>query len=76
MSEETETVTVNINIPEGIMRFLKDIIPSTSYESVEEYLADAVVSRVEGDIDGDVFAPTIKNVAERYNLKEEFEIKE
>jgi len=73
---EKELVEVTVKVPKGIMQFLNDIIPSTEYDSVDEYLEEAVRSRVEGDIEGDAFNPTLKAVAERYNLKEEFEVKE
>jgi len=74
---EKETVKVTVNaVPKGIMKFLNDIIPATNYDSVQSYLTDAIISRVEADIDGGVFNPTVKKVAERYGLKEEFEIKD
>ena len=69
-----ESVEVTVKVPKGIMQFLNDIIPVSKYGSVEEYLTEAVISRVEGDIDGDVFTPTVKSVAEKYDLKEEFEV--
>jgi hypothetical protein len=71
-----KTVSVTLEIPEGLMQFLKDIVPSTEYESVKDYLEDAVISKVAGDIEGEYFNPTLKNVAKKYNLKEEFDIKE
>ena len=71
-----KTVTVTLEIPEGLMKFLEDIVPSTDFESEKEYLEDAVISKVEGDIDGDFFRPTLKNVAKKYGLKEEFEVKD
>lgn len=71
-----KTVTVTLEIPEGLMKFLEDIVPSTDYESVKEYLEDAIIAKVSGDIDGDFFRPTLKNVAEKYGLKEEFEVKD
>ena len=58
------------------MQFLNDIIPSTNYDSVQEYLEDAIIGRVQGDIEGDMFNPTLKAVAERYGLKEEFGIED
>jgi len=73
---EKKYVEVTVKVPEGIMQFLNDIMPSTNYDSVQEYLKDAIISRVEADIDGDMFNPTVKAVAERYNLKEEFDIKD
>jgi hypothetical protein len=77
MSEtKTELVEVTVKVPKGIMQFLTDIIQASNYDSVDEYLTDAIISRVEGDIDGDVFNPTLKSVAKRYNLKEEFDIKD
>jgi hypothetical protein len=71
-----ETVEVTVKVPKGIMQFLNDIIPASKYDSVDEYLTDAIISRVEGDIDADVFYPTVKSVAERYGLKEEFDIED
>jgi len=73
---EKKYVEVTVNVPEGIMQFLNDIMPSTNYDSVQEYLEDAIISKVEADIDGDMFNPTVKAVAERHNLKEEFDIKD
>jgi hypothetical protein len=73
---EKKYVEVTVKVPEGIMQFLKDIIPSTNYDSVQEYLKDTIISRVEADIDGDIFNPTVKAVAERYGLKEEFGIED
>ena len=73
---EKKYVEVTVNVPEGIMQFLNDIIPASNYDSVQEYLEDAIINKVEGDIDGDIFNPTLKAVAERYNLKEEFDIKD
>ena len=75
-SSEKESVKVTVNVPKGIMQFLNDIIPVSNYDSVQSYLTDAIISRVEADIDGDVFNPTVKAVAERYGLKEEFGIKD
>ena len=72
---EKKYVEVTVNVPEGIMQFLNDIIPASNYDSVQEYLEDAIISKVEGDIDGDMFNPTVKAVAERFNLKVEFDIK-
>jgi hypothetical protein len=68
---ETEDVTVKV--PKGIMQFLEDIIPSTTYDSVQHYLEDAIISRIEGDIDGDVFNPTLKRVVNRYKLEGVFD---
>jgi len=73
---EKELVEVTIKVPKGIMQFLNDIIPVTNYDSIQEYLKDAIISRVEGDIDANIFYPDVKRVAERYDLKEEFDIKE
>ena len=73
---EKKLVEVTLKVPEGIMQFLNDIIPLTNYDSVQEYLKYAIISRVEGDIDADIFYPTVKAVAERYDLKEEFDIKD
>jgi len=73
---EKEIVEVTVKVPKGIMQFLNDIIPITYYDSVQSYLKDAIISRVEGDIDASVFYPTVKAVAERYGLKEEFDIKD
>jgi hypothetical protein len=73
---EKETVEVTVKVPKGIVQFLNDIIPVSKYDSLQEYLTEAIVSRVEGDIDADVFSPTVKSVAIKYSLKEEFEIKD
>ena len=73
---KTETIEVTLKVPKGIMQFLNDIIPSTNYDSLHEYLEDAIISRVQADIEGDMFNPTLKAVAERYGLKEEFDIKD
>ena len=67
-----KTVTVTVNVPEGIMQFLNDIIPSTEFVSVKEYLEDAIVSRVQSDIENDCFNPILKKVTERYKLEEIF----
>ena len=64
-----ETVEITIKVPKGITRFLEDIIPSTEFESVQEYLEEAVSSRVEGDIENDMFNPKLKEVTKRYNLE-------
>ena len=71
-----KTVSVTLEVPEGLMKFLEDIVPSTNYESVKEYLEDAMVDRVRADIEGEQFNPTVKSVAEKYGLKEEFEVKD
>jgi len=81
MSEkETETkkesVQVTVKVPKGIIQFLNDIIPASKYDSLQEYLEDAIINKVEGDIDGEIFNPTLKAVAEKYGLKEEFDIKD
>ena len=68
----TKTVTVTVNVPEGIMQFLNDIIPSTEFVSVKEYLEDAIVGRVQSDIENDSFNPILKKVTERYKLEEIF----
>jgi len=73
---EKEPVEVTVKVPKGIMQFLNNIIPSTEYDSIDEYLEDAIVGRVQADIEGDIFNPTLKAVAERYDLKEEFEVKD
>ena len=67
-----KTTTATINIPEGIMQFLNDIIPSTEFVSVKEYLEGAVVSRVQSDIENDCFNPKLKEVTERYTLEDVF----
>jgi len=71
-----ELVEVTVKVPKGIMQFLNDIIPSTNYDNIQEYLEDAIIGRVQADIEGDTFNPTLKAVAERYDLKEEFEVKD
>jgi hypothetical protein len=71
-----KTVAVTLEVPEGLMQFLEDIVPSTEFETVQDYLKDAVIAKVAGDIEGEYFNPTLKNVAKKYNLKEEFDIKE
>jgi len=68
MSEQ-KSMKVTVNVPKGIMKFLEDIIPSTDFESVTEYLEDAVRGRVESDIEGDMFNPKLKVVTERYGLE-------
>jgi len=68
-NKKIETVEVTLNVPKGILQFLKDIIPSTNYDSVQEYLEDCIVSRIEGDVDADIFSPKIKQMVKRYNLK-------
>ena len=73
---EKELVEVTVKVPKGIIAFLNDIIPASKYDSIQEYLKDAIISRVEGDIDADIFSPSVKGVAEKYNLKEEFDIKD
>ena len=73
---ETKYMEVTVKVAKGIMEFLNDIIPSTNYDSVQEYLEDAVVGRVQADIEGDMFNPTLKDVTKRYDLKEEFEVKD
>ena len=71
-----ETVEVTVKVPEGLMQFLNDIIPASNYDSIPDYLTDAIISRVEGDIDAGIFVLSVKAVAKRYNLKEEFNIKD
>jgi len=66
---ETETVKVTVRVPKGIMQFLNEIIPSTEYDSVQEYLEDVIIGRVEADIAGDMFNPTLKKEIERYKLE-------
>ena len=73
---ETELVEVTFKVPKGIIQFLNDIIPTSKYDNIQEYLKEAIISRVEGDIDADIFSPSVKGVAEKYDLKEEFEIKD
>ena len=73
---EKETVEVTVNLPKGLIQFLEDIIPSTDYENVKNYLEDAIISKVEGDIEGDIFNPNLKSVAEKYDLKEVFAVKD
>jgi len=73
---EKELVEVTVKVPKGIIQFLNDIIPTSKYDNIQEYLKDAIISRVEGDIDADIFSPSVKGVAEKYDLKEEFEIKD
>ena len=68
-TEAYETVKVTIEVPKGIMQFLKDIIPSTEYEDVQKYLEEAVRSRVGSDIENDIFNPKLKKVTERYGLE-------
>ena len=68
-TETYETVKVTIEVPKGVMQFLNDIIPSTEYEDVQKYLEEAVRSRVEGDIENDIFNPILKKVTERYKLE-------
>ena len=67
-----KTVTVTVNVPEGIMQFLNDIIPSTEFDSVKEYLEDAIVGRVQSDIENDCFNPKLKEVTERCKLEDVF----
>jgi hypothetical protein len=55
---------------------LEDIRKAVWFDTVDQYLENAIVSRVQADIDGEVFNLTVKAVAERYTLKEEFDIKE
>ena len=66
---KTETVEVTVKVHKGILQFLKDIIASTEYENVDKYLEEAVRSRVEGDIENDMFNPDLNKVTERYGLK-------
>jgi len=73
---EKELVEVTVKVPKGIIQFLNDIIPTSKYDNIQEYLKDAIISKVEGDIDADIFSPSVKGVAEKYDLKEEFEIKD
>ena len=73
---EKESVKVTVNVPKGILQFLEDIKKATWFSTVEEYLEDAIVGRVRADIEGDAFNPTLKAVAEKYDLKEEFEVKD
>ena len=68
-TETYETVKVTIEVPKGIIQFLADIIPSTTYESAQEYLEEAVVSRVRGDIESEIFNPQLKAVVKRYKLE-------
>ena len=42
---------------------------STDFESVKEYLEDAVRSRVEADIEGDMFNPKLEEVTKKYKLE-------
>jgi len=73
---EKELVEVTVKVPKGIIQFLNDIIPTSKYDNIQEYLKDSIISRVEGDIDADIFSPSVKGVAEKYDLKEEFDIKD
>lgn len=65
----TKTVTMSINVPEGVIHFLNNIIPSTDYENVKDYLEDAIIDRLQADVENDIFAPKLKNIINRYNLK-------
>ena len=76
MSKEKELVEVTVKVPTGIIQFLNDIIPASKYDSLQDYLTESIISRVEGDIDADIFSPSVKAVAEKYDLKEEFDIKD
>ncbi len=76
MSKETELVEVTIKVPKGILQFLEDIKKATWFSTADEYLESAIVSRVMADIDSDVFNPTLKAVAEKYDFKKEFEVKD
>ena len=73
---EKETVEVTLNIPKGLIQFLNDFRAATGFDTVKEYLEYGLVDRVRADIDGDYFRPTVKSVAEKYGLKEEFEVKD
>lgn len=72
MSEET--VEVTLNLPKGLMDFLNDYKVATGFDTIKAYLEDAVVDRVRADIDAGTFSPTVKAIAEEYNLKEAFDV--
>ena len=73
---KTETVEVTVNVPKGLMQFLEDNKANNEFDTVKEYLEDALIDRTRADIDASVFAPTVEGVAEQYGLKKEFKIKE
>ncbi len=70
MSDKTKSVT--INIPEGIVQFLEDFKIASGFNSIGEYLENAVVAQVQADIDGEAFNPTVKGVAKKYGLATAF----
>ena len=65
---ENESSKVTVNVSKGIAQFLEDVIPSTEFESDKEYLEEAVVGRVQADIEGDMFNPKPKRLASQYFL--------
>ena len=69
---ETETVTVTVRVPKGIIQFLNDIKGTGEFDTVEQYLEEAIISRVQADIENDQFNPTIEKVTEKYNLDKIF----
>ena len=70
---QKETVEVTVKVPKGIMQFLDDIKGITWFKTVNEYLEDEIISRVEGDIENDCFTPKLKEVVEQYNLEGVFD---
>ena len=66
MSEKESTV--KIRVPVGIMQFLKDIEGTGPFDSVDQYLEEAIISRVQSDIENNELNPTIEKVTEKYNL--------
>ena len=68
----SEKESVTLEIPKGLMRFLADYKPCLGCDTVKEYLEDAVIDRVVADLEASTFDPTVKQIAEKYDLKKEF----
>ena len=73
---KNEMVEVTLNIPKGVMKFLNDHQIMLGFNTVKEYMEDALVDRVRADIDGEYFKLTVKGVAQKYGLQKEFEVKD
>ena len=67
-----ESVKVTLRVPKGIVQFLNDIKGTGEFDTVDQYLEEAIISRVQSDIENDVFTPTIEKVTAKYNLDKIF----
>ena len=71
-TENQEPVKVTVNVPKGLMQFLEDNEANNEFDSIQDYMEDAIIDRVQADINAGTFNPTVKDVAKKYGLEEAF----